>query len=60
VDTIARTIKVKAHSKLEALEKLGKHLKLFTNRVELNGGLDIASNLSAARRRARLEKEPTE
>jgi phage terminase small subunit len=60
-DTTARTIKIKAHSKLDALEKLGKHLKLFVDRVEMSGSLDIASNLSAARRRARLEKkEPAE
>jgi phage terminase small subunit len=56
-DTTARTIKVKALSKLDALEKLGKNLKLFTEKVEMSGGLDIASNLSAARRRARLGKE---
>ncbi len=60
-DTIARTIKVKAHGKLEALEKLGKNLKLFTEKVEMSGGLDIGAHLSAARRRARLEKkEPAE
>ena len=58
-DTIARTIKVKSHSKLDALEKLGKNLRLFADRVEVSGGLDIASNLSAARRRARLEKKET-
>jgi phage terminase small subunit len=60
-DTTARTIKIKAHSKLDALEKLGKNLKLFTDKMEMSGGLDIASNLSAARRRARLKKkEPAE
>jgi hypothetical protein len=45
-DTIARTIKIKAHSKLEALEKLGKNLKLYTEKVEVSGGLDIASQLT--------------
>jgi phage terminase small subunit len=59
-DTTARTIKIKALSKLDALEKLGKNLRLFTDRVEVSGGLDIALQLTAARRRARLEKEPTE
>jgi phage terminase small subunit len=53
-DTTARTIKIKAHSKLDALEKLGKNLRLFTDKVEVSGGLDIASQLTAARRRARL------
>ena len=54
-DTVARTIKVKSHSKLDALEKLGKNLRLFTDKLEVSGGLDIASHLSAARRRARME-----
>jgi phage terminase small subunit len=53
-DTVARTIKIKAHSKLDALEKLGKNLKLFTEKLEVSGGLDIGSQLSAARRRARM------
>jgi phage terminase small subunit len=59
-DTTARTIKIRALNKLDALEKLGKNLKLFTEKVEMSGGLDIASQLTAARRRARMEKEPTE
>jgi phage terminase small subunit len=59
-DTIARTIKIKAHSKLDALEKLGKHLKLFTDKIEVSGGLDIGSQLSAARRRARLGKDKSD
>jgi phage terminase small subunit len=46
-DTTARTIKIKAHSKLDALEKLGKHLKLFVDRVEMSGSLDIASNTNS-------------
>ncbi|MGF9763929.1 hypothetical protein AAII07_53335 [Microvirga sp. 0TCS3.31] len=54
-DTIARTIKIKAHSKLDALEKLGNNLKLFTDKLEVSGGLDIASQLSPARRRARMD-----
>jgi hypothetical protein len=49
-----RTIKIKAHSKLEALEKLGKNLRLFTDKLEVSGGLDIGAQLSAARRRARM------
>jgi phage terminase small subunit len=59
-DTTVRTIKVKAHSKLDALEKLGKNLKLFTDKLEMSGGLDIASQLSAARRRAKLGKDPAD
>jgi phage terminase small subunit len=56
-DTVARTIKIKAHSKLDALEKLGKNLRLFADRVEVSGGLDIASQLTAARRRARIHED---
>jgi phage terminase small subunit len=56
-DAVARTIKVKAHSKLDALEKLGKNLKLFTDKLEMSGGLDIASRLTAARRRAKLSQD---
>jgi hypothetical protein len=56
-DTIARTIKVKAHSKLDALDKLGRNLRLFTDKLEVSGGLDIASQLTAARRRAKLNKD---
>ncbi|WP_404289683.1 terminase small subunit [Microvirga sp. RSM25] len=53
-DEVLRTIKIKAHSKLDALEKLGKNLKLFTDKLEMSGGLDIGAQLTAARRRARI------
>jgi hypothetical protein len=56
-DEVLRTIKIKAHSKLDALEKLGKNLRLFTDKLEVSGGPDIASKLSAARRRARTDKD---
>lgn len=59
-DEVLRTVKIKTHSKLDALDKLGKNLRLFTDKLEVSGGLDIASQLTAARRRARMEKEPTE
>jgi hypothetical protein len=36
------------------LAKLGKNLRLFTDKLEMSGELDIASHLAAARRRARL------
>lgn len=59
-DTIARTIKIKAHSKLDALEKLGKNLRLFTDKVEVNGSIDIAARLQAARRRLKNTEEEAE
>jgi hypothetical protein len=55
-DEVLRTIKIKTHSKLDALEKLGKNLRLFTDKVEVSGGLDIGAQLSAARRRARIDR----
>lgn len=51
---IKTTIKIKAHSKLDALEKLGKNLKLFTDKIEHSGSIDIGDRLQAARRRARM------
>lgn len=36
-----RKIKLKMSDKLSALEKLGKHLKLFTEKVEVEGSLKI-------------------
>ena len=53
-DEVQRTIKIRAHSKLDALEKLGKNLRLFTDKLEVSGGLDIGAQLSAARKRARI------
>lgn len=51
---VPRAIKIKAHSKLEALKNLGKYLRLFNGKLEVSGGLDMVSQLSAARRRARI------
>jgi hypothetical protein len=47
----------KARSKLGALKKLGKNLRLYVDKPEMSSGLHIASHPSAARRRARLSKE---
>lgn len=35
-------IEVKQHDKVKALELLGKHLKLFTDKQEISGGVQIA------------------
>lgn len=43
--------KIKLSSKDAALEKLGRHLKLFTDKVELSGNLGLAERLKAARER---------
>jgi hypothetical protein len=41
------------------LDNLVMILRLFTDKLEVSGGLDIGSQLSAARRRARLGKATT-
>lgn len=56
LDEVVRTLKIKAHSKLDALEKLGRNLKLFTDKIEMSGSVDIADSLQAARKRARISK----
>jgi hypothetical protein len=54
---VLRAVKIKAHSKPEALKKLGRNLRIFTDKLEVSGGLGMASQLSPARcqrRRARI------
>lgn len=60
-DKTAGKVKVTAHSKLAALELLGKYAKMFTDRVEVTGAVDPVEALRAARKRANLEldHEPT-
>lgn len=43
--------KFKLASKREALELLGKHLKLFTEKVELSGSVSLADAIAEARKR---------
>lgn len=50
-------VKITMHPKAQALEMLGKHLKLFTDRLEIEGSTDPAASLQAARRRANLQIE---
>jgi hypothetical protein len=57
---VLRTVKIKAHSKLEALRKLSKNLCLSPDKLEVSGGLDMASQLSATRRRARIAADTVE
>jgi phage terminase small subunit len=48
-----REVKIKLAGKTEALGLLGKHLKLFTDKVELSGSVDIAAGVQRARDVAR-------
>lgn len=43
--------KIKLVSKIKAIELLGKKLKLWTDRIELDGNVDISSKIIDARRR---------
>lgn len=42
----------KLANKRDSLELLGKHLKLFTEKIELSGSLGLADAIAAARKRA--------
>jgi len=49
---IGETRKVKFESRTPALIALGRHLKLFLDRIEINGNLGLAERVKAARRRS--------
>lgn len=51
-----KAIRVKLSPKTQALELLGKHFKLFTDRVELAGSVDVAGRINDARRKARIAR----
>jgi len=42
---------LKLHDKIKALELLGRHIGMFTDKLEVKGAIDIASVLAAARGR---------
>ena len=48
--------KLKLVDKIRSLELLGKHLKLFTERVEVSGTAGLAEALAAARKRANMRE----
>jgi len=52
---IGYTKKVKFWDKTKSLELLGKHLKLFTDRIEVEGDLSIADTMRKARERAKAK-----
>lgn len=43
-----RGVRVKLHDKAKALEDLGRYLKLFTDKTELSGKIDVTESLSDA------------
>ena len=48
--------KLKLVDKIRSLELLGKHLKLFTERIEVSGTAGLAEALAAARKRANMRE----
>lgn len=50
-DECGRRIKIKLHSKNQALEMLGKNLKLFTERIEVSPTDGLAELIAEARQR---------
>lgn len=51
-------VEIKLHDKIKALELLGRHIGMFTDKLEVKGAIDIASVLAAARGRVRERGEP--
>lgn len=49
---VQHTVKIKLWSKPEALGLLGKHQKLFTDRIEVDVGEELAARIKLARERA--------
>lgn len=56
-EKIGETTKIKIHDKTRALELLGKYLKMFTDKVELDVSDSLASILKAARERSKSQPE---
>lgn len=54
----AHGVEVKLHDKIKALELLGRHIGMFTDKLEVKGAIDIASVLAVARGRVRERGEP--
>lgn len=48
---IGETKRFKMHDKMKAYELLGKHLKLFTEKIEHSGAIGLAEKLERARKR---------
>jgi len=46
-------MEMKIHDKTRALELLGRHLGLFTDKLEVSGTVNLATRLAAARRRVK-------
>lgn len=53
-----RVLKIKFWSKVDALEALGKHFKLWVDRIEISGRVDVAVALREARERRAKGKQP--
>jgi len=52
--------RVKFHSKLDALEKLGKYFKIFNEKIEVTGTISLEDRIMRGRDRARGERAAQE
>lgn len=52
----SRNIKVKLNDKVAALTLLGRHLGMFTDKLEVSGNVELGSRLEAVRRRLKEVK----
>lgn len=52
---VGQVLKVKMADKRAALEALGKHLKMFTDRIEVGASDELVAAVLAGRKRARKE-----
>lgn len=57
-EVIGHTKKLKMLDKVRALELLGKHLKLFTDKIEISDTTPMSDRMKAARERALAAKKP--
>lgn len=52
-----KTTKFKPMDKLKAIEALGRHHRLFTDKIEVSGTVDLAARIKAARDRMRQARD---
>ena len=51
-----KRVKIKPYSKMDALEKLAKHLGMYTEKVDMNVKTDMAKDIMNAKRRVRQKR----
>ena len=59
-EAVGETKLVNVESKIKALELLGKHFKMFTDKIEHGANDDLASLILAARKRGNAKQQQTD